>query len=142
MADIYVATSSFVVDLDGRRYVAHKGRTTIEAGHPLLEARPGSFRPQVADIRLPGNAGGVEQATAAPGERRDAPDLTERKATSKKAAAKKATAKKATAKKTAARKPADDAEDDADDTAEGAADAPTAEPEAEPGKAGSTADDE
>jgi len=152
MAAIYRATASFVLDLNGRRYAAHKGRTTVEEGHPLLEARPGAFRPLVADLRVADaqEGGQVEQATAAPGEKRDAPPLR----ASKKATAKKAS-KKATAKKATASKDADDADGDGGGgedgggprspgkgTAEGAADAPTLEPEANPEEHGSTADDE
>ena len=60
---VYVARSSGVVNINGviHRYV--QGQTRVRAGHPLLDARPDKFVPLKIDYD-------IEQATAAPGEKR------------------------------------------------------------------------
>jgi len=93
--NIYIANTSRVVDFGGTRVAIRKGRTTAETGAPILEAFPGMFDPVEAQHKAAADGGGVEQATAAPGERRDAPPDVAKKATgTKKSAAKKATASK------------------------------------------------
>ena len=60
---IYVANSSGVIKVDGEVYRYSKGQTRIRAGHPILRAIPDKFAPLALDYD-------VEQATAAPGEKR------------------------------------------------------------------------
>jgi hypothetical protein len=62
---VYVAISSGVVKIDGTLYRYSQGQTRVRAGHPLLKARPDKFAPLKLDYE-------IEQATAAPGERRGA----------------------------------------------------------------------
>jgi hypothetical protein len=62
--DVYVATDGFAAEIDGERYVVGKGEL-VRAGHPLIRAQPGFFRPADTAVRYD-----VEQATAAPGELR------------------------------------------------------------------------
>jgi hypothetical protein len=64
---VYVATESFVALIDGENYVVRKGKTRVRAGHPLLQGREMWFSP--ADLNVDYE---VEQATAAPGEKRGA----------------------------------------------------------------------
>ena len=67
-ADVYVAKESFAWSgPDGENYQVHKGRTRVRAGHPLLAANPGYF--ELADVTVHYD---IEQATAAPGEKRGA----------------------------------------------------------------------
>jgi hypothetical protein len=60
---VYVARSSGVVNIDGQIHRYVQGQTRVRAGHPLLKARPDKFVPLQLDYE-------VEQATAAPGEKR------------------------------------------------------------------------
>lgn len=62
---IFVARSSGVVMIDGQIHRYVQGQTRVRAGHPLLKARPDKFVPLKLDYD-------IEQATAAPGERRGA----------------------------------------------------------------------
>ena len=62
--DLYMATESFVVTLDGQ-IVSVKRGDLVRAGHPLLKGRASLFAPALDYVRFE-----VEQATAAPGERR------------------------------------------------------------------------
>lgn len=62
---IYVATESFSVDLNGAAYAIHKGVTRVREGHSLLKNYPQYF--ELADRAVDFE---VEQATAAPGEKR------------------------------------------------------------------------
>jgi len=109
--NIYVARESRVVDFRGTRISITKGRTTAETDAPILDAYPDLFVPITAHHRAGRVTGDpVEQATSAPGEKRDAPPDIARKG-----AAKKATAKKATASKGDADDTRDDDADDGDD---------------------------
>ncbi len=54
-----VATASFLTDLDGEEHFIHAGEV-LPATHPVVKARPELFEAEVP----------VEQATAAPGEKR------------------------------------------------------------------------
>ena len=65
LPEIYVATSSGVVRIDGRLTSYYGGTTRVRAGHPLLKAAPGKFKPLELDYE-------VEKATKAPGEKRGA----------------------------------------------------------------------
>ncbi len=67
-ATSYVATDTFVCEIDGVQEWVRAGKTRVAAGHVLLERYAGAFEP-ADDHALPE----VEQATAAPGERRGAP---------------------------------------------------------------------
>ena len=64
-AEIYVARSTGIIRVKGELYTYIAGRTRLRAGHPLLKALPDKFEPLSLDYDL-------EQATAAPGERRGA----------------------------------------------------------------------
>lgn len=61
--EIFVATSSGVVKIDGRIHNYYGGTTRVRAGHPLLKALPGKFKPMKLDYE-------VEDATKAPGKKR------------------------------------------------------------------------
>jgi hypothetical protein len=63
--DIYVATESGSCEVAGENHVFVKGITRVRAGHPLLKAVPDYFKPIELEVHYD-----VEQATAAPGERR------------------------------------------------------------------------
>jgi hypothetical protein len=63
---MYVARESFYAVVNGERTMIHGGIDLVAAGHPILKRYPGMFVP--APVRFD-----VEQATAAPGERRGAP---------------------------------------------------------------------
>lgn len=61
---IFVARSSFSATIDGTDYTVHKDLTRVREGHPLLDGdRAQFFEVMVVDYD-------IEQATAAPGERR------------------------------------------------------------------------
>lgn len=62
--DIYVAKVGFSCELDGERYQVTAGER-IRFGHPLLRSQPDYFEPVDTTVHYD-----VEQATAAPGERR------------------------------------------------------------------------
>lgn len=62
--DIHVARVSAMVIWQGRRYRIQRGRTTAREGHPILREHPDAWAPLRVDFD-------VEQATAAPGERRN-----------------------------------------------------------------------
>lgn len=62
---IYVATDSFACEVNGTRYNVNKGERVRE-GHEILTAQPAYFEP-LEDGRVHYD---VEQASAAPGEKR------------------------------------------------------------------------
>lgn len=62
---IFIATDSFVTSLDGVDVTVSKGFTRVREGHPLLRGREHLFEPLTVHYE-------VEQATAAPGEKRGA----------------------------------------------------------------------
>lgn len=62
--DIYVAKRSFHVELDGERIFVTQGER-VRAGHQLLARYADAFEPVDTTVHYD-----VEQATAAPGERR------------------------------------------------------------------------
>lgn len=62
---IFVARESFVCDLDGVPVTVSGGTTRVREGHPLLKGREHLFEPLTVHYE-------VEQATAAPGEKRGA----------------------------------------------------------------------
>lgn len=64
--EMYVAKTTFYAVIDGQRTMVKKGRDLVRAGHPLLDRFPDKFKP--ATVRFD-----VEQATAAPGEKRGTP---------------------------------------------------------------------
>jgi len=63
---LFTVTESFVGTLDGREVEYHKGEV-VEAGDPAIKKMPNHFEPVI--IRG-GQTRSVEQATAAPGEKR------------------------------------------------------------------------
>jgi hypothetical protein len=66
-AAIMVATDTGAIDVDGVPYFVYRNRTRVRADHPMVKNAPGLFKPVDADYDDV-----VEQATAAPGERRGA----------------------------------------------------------------------
>jgi hypothetical protein len=72
-SDIYVATESFSIPIDGVVQQIHKGLTRVREGHPLLKAAPDYFAPIDTSVHYE-----MEQATAAPGEKRNAPPLSDK----------------------------------------------------------------
>jgi hypothetical protein len=64
--DIYVATRSFHCEVDGERLFVTKGEK-VRAGHPMLRTQGENFEPVDTTVHYD-----VEQATAAPGEKRGA----------------------------------------------------------------------
>jgi hypothetical protein len=66
--DVWVAKETFAAEDDnGSPVIIHAGKTRIREGHPLLDRYREHFQP--ADSRLDFD---IEQATAAPGEKRGA----------------------------------------------------------------------
>jgi hypothetical protein len=65
--DIYVATQSFAAEVDGDPVFVNKDER-VRAGHPLLDTNPDFFEPVDDVVHYD-----VEQATAAPGEKRGDP---------------------------------------------------------------------
>lgn len=64
---IYVAKTAFHCEIDGERLFVTAGERVRE-GHPLLRSQRENFEPVDATVHYD-----VEQATAAPGEKRGAP---------------------------------------------------------------------
>lgn len=64
-ADIYVAQETGAVELDGSPVMIYKGVTRVRAGHSLLRDHPTMFAPIDLGVHYD-----VEQASAAPGEKR------------------------------------------------------------------------
>ncbi len=65
--DIYVAKTSFVCEVDGERVHVTAGER-VRSGHALLRVQGEYFEP--VDTTVHYDMPAVEQATAAPGERR------------------------------------------------------------------------
>ena len=63
--EIYVATQSFAAEVDGVPVVVAVGER-VRRGHELLKQHGGYFEPADQGVQYD-----VEQATAAPGEKRD-----------------------------------------------------------------------
>ena len=66
---VWVATESFACEVDGAGVIVHAGQTRVREGHPMLDTYRQSFK--LADQGLHFDT--VEQATAAPGEKRGTP---------------------------------------------------------------------
>jgi hypothetical protein len=66
---VWVATETFACEIDGAGVIVHAGQTRVREGHPMLDTYRGSFK--LADQGVHFDM--VEQATAAPGEKRGAP---------------------------------------------------------------------
>ncbi len=66
--DIYVAKETGAVELDGSPVMIQKGHTRVRQGHQLLKRYPEMFEPIDLFVHYD-----VEQATAAPGEKRGQP---------------------------------------------------------------------
>lgn len=64
MAGILVAKDTLVIEYEGERVFFHKGKTLVREGHPMLKGIEEYFEPITVDYDT------VEQATAAPGEKR------------------------------------------------------------------------
>lgn len=62
---ILVARETFTAELDGSPVIVHKGVTRVREGHPLLKGREDLF--ELVDDTVHYD---IEQATAAPGEKR------------------------------------------------------------------------
>jgi hypothetical protein len=63
---VYIATETGVTAaIDGVEYTFQKGVTRVREGHPLLRACPNCFAPDAESVTYD-----VEQATAAPGQKR------------------------------------------------------------------------
>lgn len=67
MRDLLVAKNAMVFVHDGRRVRICKG-TLVRAGHPILKGREDLFEPVTVEYDVESD---VEQATAAPGEKRN-----------------------------------------------------------------------
>jgi len=63
MTDVYVCKESGAFEYDGDMVVVNKGVTRVRSGHPILAAHPELFEEITVHYD-------VEQATAAPGEKR------------------------------------------------------------------------
>jgi len=67
--DVFVANTSGSAEVNGQVLTFTKGITRVRAGHPLLKGRESLFDPIDDHVHYD-----VEQATAAPGEKRGAPE--------------------------------------------------------------------
>lgn len=67
-AELFQAKSEFAVEIGGVPTVVHKGEL-VRKGHALLKGRESLFEPYEPKIRF--DLVGVEQATKAPGEKRN-----------------------------------------------------------------------
>lgn len=68
MAPVFIATRSFAVEIDGRVVMVKQDKTRVAGDHELVRAFPERFQQAEDSVNF-----GVEQATAAPGEKRGAP---------------------------------------------------------------------
>lgn len=64
----YMVAESFISEMDGKEVEYHKGEV-VDAGDPALARSPHLFVPLIVRSHIRGS---VEQATAAPGEKRGA----------------------------------------------------------------------
>lgn len=64
---VFVATETFMCEIDGEQIVVQRGETRVRSGHKLLSKYRGYFQPAEMGVHFD-----VEQATAAPGEKRGA----------------------------------------------------------------------
>jgi hypothetical protein len=67
MAEYLIAVESAVIREGSRRHVIHRNKTVVRADDPIVKGREKLFRPLDRKVMLGSD---VEQATAAPGERR------------------------------------------------------------------------
>lgn len=74
--DILVANTTCMIEHDGRQVMLRRGITTVRSGHPITEGHEQLFDPITVhfDRDVP-----VEQATAAPGEKRSVQPKARRK---------------------------------------------------------------
>lgn len=63
---IYVAMATILTPIEGRDIMLVAGRTTVRAGHPLLDAHPALFTPMVPDYEVE-QSDGETQDPADPG---------------------------------------------------------------------------
>lgn len=54
--DLYVATSTGTVKVEGKNVNYASGRTLVRAGHPILVAAPNRFRPVEGILEAPAKA--------------------------------------------------------------------------------------
>lgn len=71
--DLVVARRTGVLMLSGRRHMVRRGETIAHVKHPLVQQHPAAWKPLRVHHDVPAAGGGVEQATAAPGELRRVP---------------------------------------------------------------------
>jgi hypothetical protein len=71
---VWVATETFACEIDGVGVVVHAGETRVREGHPMLDTYRTSFKLADQGVHFE-----VEQATAAPGEKRGSPKSDEPK---------------------------------------------------------------
>lgn len=64
-SDVFVAKETFACEIDGVPTMVHGGQTRVREGHPLLDSYRDYFESADTGIQFE-----VEQATAAPGEKR------------------------------------------------------------------------
>jgi hypothetical protein len=83
LAQIYVARETFTAK--GYDYPIKAGQTRLREGHPLLRSHADAFEPIAASPEFD-----IEQATAAPGERRNVSLTTQGEASDQEAAIRKA----------------------------------------------------
>lgn len=65
---ILIATETFATEIDGIPTIVHKNVTRVREGHPIALANPQNFEP--VEDRVDHELPDIEQATAAPGEKR------------------------------------------------------------------------
>lgn len=65
---ILIATETFATEIDGVPTIVHKNVTRVREGHPIALANPQNFAP--VEDRVDHELPDIEQATAAPGEKR------------------------------------------------------------------------
>ena len=78
--DILVANTTCMIEHEGRRVMLRRGITTVRAGHPIAEGHEQLFEPITVHFD---RGAPVEQATAAPGEKRSVQPRADTSAESK-----------------------------------------------------------